>query len=340
VNEHQTIGIALVGLGEYAESQILPALKETSYCRLSAVITDNEKNKQEVADKCGLSASQVYYYEDFEELKKDASVQLVYIIVPNQLHRRYCEMAASCGKHVLCEKPMAISVNDCRAMIDACNKHQVRLFIGYRLHFEPHHEVLISLIKKNKYGRLLRLESCNGFHMKDGNDDWRLKKQIAGGGSMMDMGIYIINECRQVFEELPISVKARKIQQRPAMFKEVEESLEWEMIYKDDRLAKGYCSYSEDKSYLKIEFEHGLMEVENAYKYEGLSIKLNGDAYQFDQADHKTDMLKHIATCILENKRSKIEPQEGLEDIQVIEAIYESMETGKPVEMHQPLVVE
>jgi len=325
---NKVIGIALVGLGEYAESQVLPALKETSSCKVTAAVTDDKRDKNEIAGKYGIDASHVYYYEEMHKLKNNDEVQLIYIMVPNHLHRKYCEEAAACQKHVLCEKPMAVSTEDCRAMIDACRQNNVRLFIGYRLHFEPHHETLINLIRRNKYGKVLKVASSNGFHLTD-EKDWRLKKEIAGGGSMMDMGIYIINECRQIFQQQPVSVTAKKIQHRPELFKEVEESLEWEMKYKDGAIAKGFCSYYEDKSELLIEFENGKIEVHNAYRYEGFSILVNGEEIQFDQVDHKTDMMKHVATCIIENKKSKIEAEEGLMDIQVIEAVYRSMENQK-----------
>ncbi|WP_153800348.1 Gfo/Idh/MocA family protein [Foetidibacter luteolus] len=329
----KSLGIAIAGLGEYAETQIIPALELTPHCELAAVITDDSHKKEDIASKYNLKASQVYYYDETDKLKDDDNVQLTYVITPNKLHREHCEKFAASGKHVLCEKPMAVSAADCEAMIEACRKNNVRLFIGYRLHFEPHHRAVKRICRQHTYGPVQSVSSSNGFYLNR-EDDWRLNKQLAGGGAMMDMGIYIVNAYRQLFQQKPVSVYARKIQQRPDMFKEVEESLEWEMHYSNGITAKGYCSYNSDVSDLNISFASAELKMENAYKYEGIQLSVNNNPLEYETKEIKTIMLEHVAECIRENKASMIEPEEGLQDIQVIEAVYRSIQSGKEEKVH------
>ena len=207
-------------------NQILPGFADCKLSRPVALVSGHPDKAKEQAAKYGIDPRRIYSYENFDTIRDNPEVDVVYVVLPNSMHAEYTIRAARAGKHVLCEKPMATSVDDCRRMIDACKQAGKKLQIGYRLHYEPNTLALIDAVRKNECGGLKSVLAEAGFNIGD-PAQWRLKKSLSGGGCLMDIGIYALQAARYVSGEEPVEVSAfTYADTSDPRFKEVEESLQ------------------------------------------------------------------------------------------------------------------
>lgn len=323
------LGIAILGLGAYSTDRIIPALHQSSYCGLVAVICGEEHNKKEVADQYDISEDQVFHYDEMEAICKDDAIGLVYIAVPNTLHRKYALKAAAAGKHILCEKPLAASVKECAEMIAACKQHHVRLYTSYRLQFSSYHQEIARLGTNGVMGKVKKIKAVNSIRLEPDNSAWRLKKELAGGGSLLDVGIYLVQACRYVTGEEPVYVKAHTENKRPDLFKEVEDTVHWEMGFPSGAVASCTCSYSEEESLIEVEAEKGTFSLNPAFVFDGIQGKVNREEMKFPETMPEALLLDHVAYSILYEAPSPVNGTEGMKDIRVIAAIYRSINSGK-----------
>jgi predicted dehydrogenase len=283
----------------------------------------------------GIPKSSIYTYETFDKIRDNPDVDAIYIGLPNSMHYEYTVRGAQAGKHVLCEKPMAISSAECRRMIDSCREAKVKLMIGYRVQYEPIWKQVIGIIQSRQLGQLQSFQG--GFFGQQQAGAWRLKKALGGGGSLLDLGIYPLNAIRHVTGEEPRTFNAViATREHSDRFNEVEQSIEWTMKLPSGIIASCGCSYGQSgPSFLTINGETGYLVLEPAFHYEGL--RLHGSAagkqiellstqkhpYQF------TIEAEHFADCIRENKEPDTPGEEGLRDMLAIEAIYKA--AGAPI---------
>ncbi len=337
----QRIGFALVGVGELTLAEILPAIKGSKRCQLAALVTGDSEEGFEAARRYGLDPEHLYTYERFDEIINDDAVQVVYIALPNSLHRQYTERAAKAGKHVLCEKPMATTVADAEAMIEACNNANVKLMIAYRCQFEPHHREIRRLARDRAFGVVKLIEAVNGQVAEDANA-WRMKRDLAGGGPLPDVGIYCLNTIRFVLGEEPIEVFARMHQPKDdPRFVEVEESISWTMRFPSGIIANCLSSYGhyEARRY-RLYASDGWFGMDPAFSYQGLRLesgrKIEGgidvrEERRLTEVDQFGLEFDHFAQAIRENFTPFTPGEEGLQDVRLIEAIYRSARDGAPV---------
>ena len=231
------VGFAVVGLGELTLEEALPALAGGSRSRLAALVSSDRDKGLEVARKHGVPERSVYTYDDFDRIADDEGVDAVYIVLPNAMHREFTERAARAGKHVLCEKPMATTPEDCERMIAACRDADVRLMVAYRCQYEPHHHEIRRMARSRQHGAVKLIEATNTQNASE-SDGWRLKRDLAGGGALPDIGLYCLNTVRFVLGEEPIEVMART-HSTPGdpRFREVEESVAWQMRFPSGAIA-------------------------------------------------------------------------------------------------------
>ncbi|HEX2845109.1 MAG TPA: Gfo/Idh/MocA family oxidoreductase [Chitinophagaceae bacterium] len=201
------LGIALVGLGKYSGGQLAPALQKTEHCFLAGIVTGTPEKAMDWKSKYNIPDGNIYNYENFASIKDNPAIDIIYVVLPNALHAEYVIKAAEAGKHVICEKPMAINVEDCDRMIEACKKAGVMLSIGYRLHFEPHTREMIRLSEEKVFGNVKRIIAKDGMSQVEG---WRLDKTLAGGGPLMDVGIYCVQGACYTSGMEPIAVRAKE----------------------------------------------------------------------------------------------------------------------------------
>ena len=330
------LGFALVGLGNYATGQLAPALQETEHCKLTGIVTGSPDKVPEWQEKYDIPDENVYNYENFDEIADNDAIDVIYVVLPNSMHAEYTIRAAQAGKHVISEKPMATSVADCQRMIDACNEAGKKLAIGYRLHFEPHHQRAMEIGQEQLFGPIKFIEASFGFKIGDPNQ-WRLDKELAGGGPLMDVGIYAIQAARYTIGEEPIAVTAQAFKTDPEKFDEVEETLFWQLEFPNGAAATSTTSYAAGINRLFASAEDGRFEIEPAYSYGGIQGTENGEPMGFDSnVNQQARQMDGFAECVMEDKDPALynfSGEEGLKDMKVIEAIFQAAETGERVEI-------
>lgn len=326
------LGIALVGLGTYSSEELAPALKQTEHCYLAGIVTGDKKKAEDWKGKYKIPGENVYSYDNFDAIKDNRDIDIVYVVLPNAQHAGYTIRAAQAGKHVICEKPMAVTVKECADMISACREAGVLLSIGYRLHFEPYNEAMMELHKNSAIGSIKRVTAGHGMDIQPGV--WRLNRALAGGGPLMDVGIYCVQAAIYTVGEEPIAVTAREGEKTDgSRFAEVEQSITWTMEFPGGAVAECESSYAKASNYLRAEGDKGWMQLEPAFKYKGIRGKTNKGELNLLQVNQQARQMDDFAQCVKKGQPSKVPGEMGLRDVRILMAIYEAARTGQKVEI-------
>ncbi len=341
----QRTGFAVVGLGRLALGQILPAMGKSKYCKPAALVSGDRAKALKIAAQYGIRESSIYDYSTYDQLAQNPDVQVIYIVLPNSQHAEFTVRGAKAGKHILCEKPMATSVKECQGMIDACNKANVKLMIAYRSQYEPNDLALIQMIRAGKLGKLREFISSNSQNEGDPSQ-WRLKKSLAGGGCMPDVGVYCLNAARFLSNEEPYEIMATTYQPKDdPRFPEVEASCQVIAKFPSGFTAAFNSSYCAHKSqFLRLEGSDSWAELNPAYAYNGIKLryaKLDEDKDmifepQIEAKDQFAAEMDHMALCVQRNLQPHTPGEEGMQDQRVTDAIYESARTGRAVKLSPP----
>jgi predicted dehydrogenase len=324
------LGVALVGLGSYATNELAPAFQFTKNCHLAGIVTGTPAKAKIWSEKYNIPAKNIYNYQNFDSIADNPDIDIVYVVLPVFLHKEYTIRAAKAGKHVISEKPMAITVSDCREMIDACKKANRFLSIGYRLHFEPYTMEMMRLGQQKVFGNIKSIDCSNGFVWGGDPNAWRLKKALAGGGGLMDMGVYTIQGARYVTGQEPIFVTAKEEKTRPELFKEVDETVLYQLEFPGGIIANGRSSYNANWNDLKVNAEKGWFELTEAYRYNGMKGATSKGSMTFDpDVNQQALQMDDFANCVIQKTPSRVSGEEGLKDMKVVEAIYRSIASGK-----------
>ena len=237
------LGWAIVGLGSLSINQILPAFAKCERSKVVAFVSGHRDKAEKLAARYGVAAKNIYNYENYDSLKDNPEIDVVYVVLPNGMHAEYTIRALKAGKHVLCEKPMANTAADCEQMVEAGKTAGRKLMIAYRLHYEPFNNALIKVVRDQEFGKLRVVLADAGFPI--GNPtQWRLNRKMAGGGSMMDIGIYALNAARYLTGEEPVEVHAMlDTTPNDPRFKEVEENITFQLRFPSGVLANCTSSY-------------------------------------------------------------------------------------------------
>jgi predicted dehydrogenase len=322
---------AVVGLGHIAQVAVLPAFKNARRnSRLTALVTDDRTKARQLGLK--YAVEEVYDYDNFEACL--STVDAAYIALPNSLHAPFAIQAARAGVHVLCEKPLGVTVNECRKMINACRTNRVKLMVAYRLHFDQATLEVVDLVRKGRIGTPKFFNSSFAMTVRQGNI--RTKPEM-GGGTLPDIGIYCINAARAIFQSEPTSVMAVSVNSGAARTKRIDESTGALLRFDDERLAAFVTSFNAaDVGSYTVVGTKGSIHVEPAYEYaEGLAYTITiGEKkkrVRRPKRDQFAPELLYFSDCILRNREPEPSGIEGLQDVQVIEALYRSARTGKAV---------
>jgi predicted dehydrogenase len=326
------LGLALVGLGNYASNNLAPALQKTQYCRLTGIVTGTPAKATQWTKKYQIPQKNVYNYQNFDQIADNPDIDVVYVVLPNAMHHEFTLRAAKAGKHVICEKPMALSVKECQEMIEACKKAGKQLAIGYRLHFEPFNLEMARLGQQKVYGPVKYIDAGFGFNIGNPNQ-WRMDKALAGGGPLMDAGIYALQGTRYTTGEEPVTVTARFVKTNPEKFKTVEETLLWQMDFPSGAVASCITSYAAYLDRLYVAAEKGNFGLEPAYTYGPLKGKVNGEELVKPIVMHQIGQLDATCKSFIDNTPNIVPGEEGLRDVKIIEAIYKAAETGNRQEI-------
>ena len=332
---NKPIGYAAVGLGTISDI-FMRACANSQTAKITALVTGHPDTKgTKYSAMYGIPKTSIYTYETFDRIRENPDIDAIYVGLPNSMHAEYTIRGAQAGKHVLCEKPMAISSAECRTMIDACRQANVKLMIGYRVQFEPMWNQSLGIIQSGVLGQLQSFRG--GFFGQQPAGAWRLNKTLGGGGALMDVGIYPLNAIRHITGEEPANFTAViATRERSGRFSEMEQSMEWTMKLPSGIIASCGCSYGQrGPSMLAINGESGYLVMEPAFHYDGLRLHGEIGGKQIEQSSTEkhpyqfTIEAEHFADCIRNNKEPMSPGEEGLKDMLAIEAIYQA--AGAPI---------
>ena len=330
------IGFAIVGLGRFGAGQLLRSLPECKLARAAALVSGDPDKAKGLAQKYSIPEKSIYNYDNFDSIKDNADVDVVYVVLPNSMHAEFTIRAAKAGKHVMCEKPMANTVKECEEMIAACKAAGRKLAIGYRLRYEPHTMRAIEMCREETFGSPRIIESNHSFNI--GRGEWRTDKKLAGGGPVMDVGIYSINAARYLTGEEPTHVTAQTWQpQNDPRFKTTEASMAWTMKFPSGVLMSGATSYDQQSiGYFKVGCQQGIVEMDPAFGYGGLRLRVRQrgkgeENIELPQVNQFAAEMDHFAECIQKDTIPRTPGEEGLADMKVIEKLYQSAASGKTI---------
>ncbi len=341
----ERVDFAVVGLGRIALERVLPAFAHSKYARVSALVSGSREKALKVARQYGVEENAIFDYAGFERLGESPAPKAVYIALPNGLHAEYTVRAARAKRHVLCEKPMAVSVAECQQMIEACRQANVKLMIGYRSQYEPLDRAIVQMVGRKQLGDLREFIAVNSQYQGDPSQ-WRLNRKLAGGGPLPDVGIYCINAARFMSGEEPVEVFGSTFQLRnDARFREVETSAQFTLKFPSGFTAVGSCSYATHRSQmLRIQGTSGWAELDPAFAYDNLQLRVGQVVDRKDlvsemaakPADQFAREIDHFAECILSNREPLTRGEEGMQDQRIIEALYRSANSGSAVKLEPP----
>src|SRR5258706_8014977 len=337
-DDQKKIGFCVVGIGSLAKNQIIPALASTQNAKLVALVSGHAAEKTPpIVEKFKLNPKYVYNYDNYDSLKDNPEIDVVYVVLPNSMHAEYTIRALKAGKHVLCEKPMANTIEDCQQMIDAAKAANKKLMIGYRLRHEPFNMKAIELLRGGELGKIKNIDAGAGFNIGDPTQ-WRLNRKMAGGGSMMDIGIYAQNACRYLSGEEPVEVTAMTYSTPgDVRFKEVEETMLFTLRFASGLLATCTSSYGFGVNRYRVTCEKGMVESEPFLSYKDLRLfakmpgKREREEIVLEPKDHFGSEMDFFAQCIREGREPRTPGEEGLRDMKVITALYESARSGRAI---------
>lgn len=324
----RTFGIALVGLGNYAMNQLAPALQETQNCKLAGLVTGTPEKKVKYGKEYDIPDSHIYNYENFDKISENDDIDIVYVVLPNSMHKEYVIRAAKAGKHVISEKPLGLNAAECEEMIQVCKDEGVTLNVGYRLHFDPNHMEVIRMAKQKPFGDVAYVQSEFSFTIGDPTQ-WRLRKALAGGGAVYDIGVYCIQANRYATGEEPIAITAQEYKTDPVKFAEVDETVCFQMEFPSGVVSNSTTSYNARTNRLYVGYkDRGSALIEPAYSYGGIKGSVNGESMGHASVNQQAQHMDGVCKSIAEGIDSGVSGMEGLLDMKVVDALYQSLAMG------------
>lgn len=334
--DERLLRVAIMGLGSYG-TRVAEAMQTCTKAKLVGVISGTPSKVKNWQSKYNIPEKNCYNYSNFDDIKNNPDIDAVYVITPNALHHDGVIRAAKAGKQVICEKPMSINAEKGKEMIDACKKAGVKLLVGYRMHFEPHTLEVIHMRKAGEFGKILFFQGLSGFMIGDPTQ-WRLNKELSGGGAMMDIGIYSINGSRYMIGEEPVWVTAEETKTNPQKFKEgIDETIQFQLGFPGGAVASCLSTYSMnnlDRFFLNG--TRGFAELVPATAYSMIRGRTNKGELTAPDVIEQTAQMDAMADIILRDKKPEIpvDGEEALKDLKIIDAIYEACRTAKKIKLN------
>jgi glucose-fructose oxidoreductase len=325
------LGVALVGLGYYSTDLLAPALQQTKHCYLAGVVTGSPEKAELWKKKYNLPEKNIYNYKNFDQIANNPDIDIVYVVLPPSMHREYTIRAAKAGKHVFCEKPMAMTAKECEDMIKACRDNKRSLAIGYRCQHDPNTQAFMKIAKEQSLGKV-KLIHCSAGYNEGRTTHWKQKKEM-GGGVMYDMGVYALQGARLAAGEEPTLVTASHLTNRPEIYKNIDETTLFQLHFPSGAIANCTTSFGINTNFLKVNYEKGSLHMDPFSAYSGNKGVSTLGEINFPLGMQQPKQLDDDALAILQNKPLLVPGEEGLRDIRVVEAIYQAARTGKAVRL-------
>lgn len=337
-----SVGFAIVGLGGYALNQMMPRFAATERAHVAALVSGNPDKLARVGDAYGVPSDARYSYETFANIAADRRVDAVYIVLPSGLHADWSVRAFAAGKHVLCEKPMALSSAECARMIAAGRRAERKLMIAYRSHFEPHNLQAMELMAQGAAGRLNLIRTEQSYRMGPTNpgENWRVNRTLAGVGPLEDLGIYGLQAALYLSREMPESISATTFQPvGDPRFAEIVAQVSSQWRFPSGAVAQLATSYdSSGTNFVHARGTTAALIMDPATNYSGQKMTLEGgEQREFRPGDPEVQFagqLDHFAAAVRDGARIRTPGEMGLRDLRLIEATYASAATGRTVRLN------
>lgn len=327
--EGKKLGIALVGLGSYSNGQLAPALQDSTYCYLAGIVTGTPAKAERYKKEYGVKDENIYNYDNFDEIADNDAIDIVYVVLPNSMHADFCIRAAKAGKHVICEKPMAMNVAECDAIIKACDDAGVKLGVGYRLQYEPYTQEVKRLIAEKVYGDVRYVSADAGYWSNSNPGQWRLDPALSGGGALVNMGVYAIQSVIYSTGMNPTSVSAQEFSTRPDYFNGTDETITAQFTFPDGITGVITTSHNCNVNRLYASCADGWFELNPANNYGPLNGRTSdGKEITFPHESQQKLQMDGFSRYILEGGVHLAPGEMGKRDMIIVEAIYESVRKG------------
>lgn len=323
--QDEKLGVALVGLGNYSTTQLGPALKEASHCYLAGIVTGTPEKANKWAKEYNLSESNIYSYDDYDDIADNDAIDIIYVVLPNSMHAEYSIRALEAGKHVICEKPMAMTAMEARQMLSAAQKARKKLAVGYRLHYDPFNREAMRLGQNEVFGRINYMECSLGYSYEPQVGSWKLKKSM-GGGSLYNLGVYPIQGARYTKGSEPSFVTAQATTQRKQFFREIPENFTWQLEWNDGAICNSYSGPTAYIDRLWAGCTNGFIELYPAYNYTGQKGHSTEGEMTFEHVWQQQLQMDDFAYCIKNHLPSRVDGIQGLYDALIIDAIHLSID--------------
>ena len=334
-NKNDKLGVALVGLGYYSTDLLAPALQQTENCYLAGIVTGTPEKAEAWKLKYNIPEKNIYNYDNFDQIANNPDIDVIYVVLPPSMHKEFSIRAANAGKHVWCEKPMALDEQECNEMIEACKKNNVSLSIGYRLHHEPHTKEYRKIVGEKLLGNVLHVECAAGY-TENRTDHWKQKREM-GGGVLYDMGVYAIQGARLGSGMEPVAiVSAVTSTTRPEIYKDgLDETVVAQLEFPGGVLADIKTSFGENINFMNITCEKGKIELAPYSGYNGIkgTSPLGEIQFPYDVPWQQANQMDQESLAIMNGQPAIVPGEEGLRDIRIVRAIYKSAETGLRVDI-------
>jgi len=303
-----------------------PAIQASSNGELVAVASRDGQRAKSFAAEHGIPQS----FGSYEALLERDDLDAVYIPLPNSLHREWAIRAAEAGKHVLCEKPLALDAAECAEMEAAARDHGVKLMEAFMYRFHPRTERVIELVRGGRIGDLGAVRSAFTFRLRS-SENIRLDPDL-GGGALMDVGCYCVNVSRTIVGEEPVSVQATA----SWTDRGVDEALAGMMRFAGGAVAHFDCALTLERSEsYEVAGTEGQLSVPAAFLpgvgdvdiHEGRGRE-GASTERVQGADEYQRMVEHFADCVLSDREPRYPASEAAANMRVIAALYASARTG------------
>ena len=320
------LGVALLGLGSYSTGQLAPALQLTQHCELKGLISGSPDKISNWQKRYGITKQNTYSYDNMHQVADNDEIDVIYVVTPTATHLDFVTQAAQAGKHVWCEKPMAMTVAECQKMIDVCDRYGVKLSIGYRMQHEPNTRAFAAFNQSLPFGEISSTSSFAGYAGGPGPKDyWRMQRRM-GGGALYDMGVYAINGARFLYGQEPIAIKARTEMSKG--FNDVDTSTYFTLKFASGLEADCGTSVVTQFNYIKMNCNQGWYQLKPMQSYSGVKGETSSGVMlpAFD-GNQQARQMDDDAQAIIHDKKPLVPGIEGLRDIRVVEGALRSART-------------
>ncbi len=328
MQEKKRLGVALVGLGNYSTNILRKALKESELCHLAGVVSGSPSKAKDWSKENGFPEKNIYDYKNFKNIADNKDIDIVYVVTPNSLHAEHAITALEAGKHVICEKPMAMNAAEAMQMINAAKKADRKLAIGYRMHYDPNFVEAKRLGQSEAFGSINYIEAALGYSFTPEVGSWKVKKAM-GGGSLYNLGVYPIQSARHVKGSEPAFATAQVTTKRKDIFNEVPETFTWQLEWADGTLCNSYSGPVAFIDRLFAGCTDGFIELDPATQYNGVKGSSTNGVFDFAPVFQQQRQVDDFARCVMENKESIVSGAEGWKDLKVIDAIHNAIDSGR-----------